>query len=292
MFGVIIVAYKNPARTADYINNQLSKLVNSYVVVVVNNASTIAECESLASLCNGVACEADDNVGRHDVYIVHSAENLGFARGNNLGVDFLAQNNPCEYLLFSNDDIILDTGTDLQPMINLLCKDKSIGAIGPNIVDLDGLPQSPHYHIISPYRQIGWILLSRFRKRKKEKDTSAQIRIALEGKCYWVSGAFFLMSNEDFASVNGFDSDTFLYTEEAILAERLKIIDKQMYFYPGIKIVHLEGGTTKENYNRADIRKIMVDSNCVYYRKYLKIPYPVVEFYRWLSFQRLDKANK
>lgn len=292
MFGVIIVAYKNPARTADYINNQLSKLVNSYVVVVVNNASTMAECESLASLCNGVACEADDNVGRHDVYIVHSAENLGFARGNNLGVDFLAQNNPCEYLLFSNDDIILDAETDLQPMINLLSKDRSIGAIGPNIVGLNGCPQSPHYRIISPYRHIGWILLSRFRNKKDEHKVPNPINPLKEGSCYWVSGAFFIMSNDDFVSVNGFDPDTFLYSEEAILAERLKIVGKHMYFYPKIRVTHLEGGTTKESYHRTDIRKILVNSNCIYYRKYLKIPYPVVEFYRWLSFQRLDKANK
>ena len=292
MLGVIIVAYKNPVRTADYINSQLSKLVNDYIVVVVNNASTIAECESLASLCNGVACETNDKVGQHNVYIVHSPENLGFARGNNLGVSFLAQNNPCEYLLFSNDDIILDTGTDLQPMINLLCKDKSIGAIGPNIVGLDGLPQSPHYHIISPYRQIGWILLSRFRNKKDEHEVPNPINPLKEGSCYWVSGAFFIMSNDDFVSVNGFDPDTFLYSEEAILAERLKIVGKHMYFYPKIRVTHLEGGTTKESYHRTDIRKILVNSNCIYYRKYLKIPYPVVEFYRWLSFQRLDKANK
>lgn len=290
MLGIIIVAYKNPERTADYLSNQLPKLTNQYVVVVVNNASTMAECESLASLCGGTACAPDDHVGMRNVYILHSEDNLGFAKGNNLGVEFLSKNHPCEYLLFSNNDIILDANTDLHPMIGLLDKDNSVGAIGPDIVGLDGVSQSPHHHVVSPYRQIGWMLFSRF--RKKGRGLQSRASTSEEGKCYWVSGAFFMMRYDVFSAVNGFDPDTFLYSEEAILAERLRQIGKQMYFYPHVKVVHLEGGTTKENYQRTDIRKILVSSNCVYYRKYLKTPPFVVSFYRWLSFWEINHYHK
>ena len=284
MLGIVIVAYKNPKRTANYITQQLSKLVNPYVVVVVNNASTIQECDTLAKLCDGIACEPDDMIGKHSVYIVHSKDNLGFANGNNLGVRFLSRNYPCDYILFSNDDIIIENGMDIQPMIDILEQDKSIGAIGPAIIGLDGRHQSPHRKIITPYRQIGWILFSRFRKGAKTISHGNTITPE-EGGCYWVSGAFFLMRFGHFSAVNGFDDETFLYSEEPILAERLKRLGKSMYFYPNLQVTHLEGGTTKSTFNNERIRRMIVESNSIYYKKYLRIPSIVVSLYKYLALK-------
>lgn len=282
MLGIIIVAYKNPQRTSDYINNQLTKLVNQYVVVVVNNSSTLLECEELANCCNGVACGPDDVVGKRHVYVVNSNENLGFAKGNNLGVRFLMRNNPCEYVLFSNDDILIGGGLDLQPMIDILECDKSIGAIGPDIIGIDGHHQSPHRRVITAYRQIGWMLFSKLRK-KRDTTLNKIDAVPEEGPCYWVSGAFFLMRYGHFSAVNGFDPDTFLYSEEPILAERLKLLGKSMYFYPGLQVTHLEGGSTKNTFNNRRLSRMLVDSNCIYFKKYLKTPMAIIWLYRLLS---------
>lgn len=286
MLGIIIVAYKNPGRTADYINNQLPHLMNQYTVVVVNNSSTMAECEKLAEQCEGIACEPDDIVGKHKIYIVHSADNLGFAKGNNLGFKFLSQNYPCKYILFSNDDIIIPDQTDLTPMLELLENDKNIGAIGPDIIGLDGHHQSPHRRVITAYRQIGWILFSRFRK-KRLTDSHANDITPHKGPCYWVSGAFFLIKSELFSSIDGFDSETFLYAEEPILAERLKRVGKSMYFYPEIKITHLEGGSTKISLTNQRQYQLIVESNCLYYKRYLNTPSLVVSLYKKLSLGKL-----
>lgn len=290
MLGIVIVAYKNPDRTADYINNQLPRLTNKYVVVVVNNASTKEDCESLAQKCQGIACGPDDMIGKHPVYIVHSEDNLGFAKGNNLGVRFLSRNYPCDHILFSNDDIIIQEGTDLQPMINLLERDKSIGAIGPDIVGLDGRHQSPHRKVITPYRQIGWMLFSKFRRRNnhKHEENYKPKPTPEEGICYWVSGAFFMMRFGHFSAVNGFDPDTFLYSEEPILAERLKRLGKSMYFYPKIQVTHLYGGSIKATYQSAFMRKLKVESNCIYYKKYLKVPKSVIGLYKWLELKHVN----
>lgn len=282
MLGVVIVAYKNPELTADYINNQLPHIVNDKVTVVVNNGSSFEECEKLAGLCGGVACMPDDICGRHNVYIVCSRENLGFAKGNNLGVRFLMRNVSCEHILFSNNDIIIEPYTDLQPMIDMIEVDKSIGAIGPDIVGLDGHHQSPHMRVVTPYRQLGWLLFPRLRKKKKtgeaDKDT-----VPPEGSCYWVSGSFFLIRFGHFSAVNGFDPDTFLYGEEPILAERLRRLGKRMYFYPGVRVIHLEGGTTSKNFKSSRLRNMIVESNCIYYKKYLRTPSIIVWLYRKLS---------
>ncbi|MDE7408074.1 MAG: glycosyltransferase family 2 protein, partial [Muribaculaceae bacterium] len=283
MLGVVIVAYKNPERTADYVKNQLSRLTDPYVVVVVNNASTFEECQRLAELCSGTACKPEDEIGPKKVYVVHSVENLGFAKGNNLGVKVLKRNNPCEYLLFSNDDIILKDPTDLRPMIDLLKDDSSIGAIGPDVVGLDGHHQSPHRRVITAYRQIGWSLLKTFRRKRLAAPSNGENPAPTEGPCYWVSGAFFLMSYADFEAVGGFDPDTFLYMEEAILAERLMTLGKHMYYYPGVQVDHLAGGTIKNTFQNKFIRQMVTESNAIYYRQYLKTPAIVVALYKFLE---------
>ena len=99
------------------------------------------------------------------------------------------------------------------------------------VLSRDGSIQLPHYKPISPYRQIGWNLLS-FLKKKKSTPTSISPLIPQEGFCYWVQGSFFIMRTSDFMEIDMFDPNTFLYGEEPILAEKLKRIHKRMYFYP------------------------------------------------------------
>jgi len=292
MLGIIVVAYKNPELTADYILNQLPKLVNPYVVVVVNNASTMEECRNLALTVRGVACEPIDTPKNmpdsisfnSKVFILHSAENLGFAKGNNLGAEFLNRVVPCEHILFSNNDIILQPETNLSPLINHLDNDSSVGAVGPAVVGLDGYHQSPHCRVVTAYRQIGWILFSRLRKKRKMvSESTTSLPTPPEGFCYWVSGCFMIMRAGVFEKVGGFDLDTFLYSEEPILAERLKAIGRKMYYCPVVSVTHMEGGTTKETLNKPHIKRLLVESNCIYYRKYLHTPRVVVALYKWLS---------
>ncbi|MBD5185656.1 MAG: hypothetical protein HDS92_03505 [Bacteroidales bacterium] len=90
------------------------------------------------------------------------------------------------------------------------------------------------------------------------------------------------MSEPDFTAVNGFDPDTFLYGEEPILAEKLKKLGKYMYFYPHLRVNHLAGAAIKNAFKSKVIRQIVAESNCVYYRKYLKSPAVVIALYKFL----------
>jgi GT2 family glycosyltransferase len=52
-----------------------------------------------------------------------------------------------------------------------------------------------------------------------------------ERPCYWVSGCFMIIKSIDYINAEYFDENTFLYGEEMILAERLKKINRSMYFF-------------------------------------------------------------
>lgn len=294
MLGVVIVAYRKPERTIAFVRDHLPRLSCPYKVVVVNNESDHDSCLSLARGCGGIVVDdRSDSYPQSDVFIVRSEENLGFAKGNNLGVRVLERIGvDIDRVLFTNDDIIIGEDTDISGMLRLLDSNESIGAIGPDIIGLDGSHQSPHRRLISAYRQIGWLLFSKLR-RKRQKGNSSGSGFSISppadsGFCYWLSGAFFLMRLDDIRRVGGFDGKTFLYSEEPILAERLKAIGKRMYFYPGVRVTHMEGGST-DAVPSAKIRKCLIDSNCIYYRDYLKTPSFIVWIYKYLSYRSIDR---
>ena len=283
MIGIVVVVYKNFAQTLKFITEEVVKLPQPYKLVVVNNASTEEDMHVLAEAYGAQSIEdsyvtVDCSV---DKYVICVRENLGYAKGNNLGADFIIRNFKCDYLLFSNDDIIFTMPDVCNKLITCLDKDLSVGAIGPRVVGLDGGDQSPHTNVITPYRQIAWKLLHFL--RRKTKGVARQSTKPSSGYCYWVSGAFFMMRTTDFISISGFDPNTFLYAEEVIIAERLKKIGKQMFFCAETEVLHLGGSTTDQTFSNKEMKKILVESNSLYYRRYLGCNKLIVWVYKFVN---------
>lgn len=269
MVGIVIVSYKNAEATASFIREQLVKVKLPWKAIIIDNSPEESVARVIAQKCDGVFlsnCDGTIQETERNVFVVSTQQNIGFARGNNMGVNILLNNFTINYLLFSNDDIIIDDSSVVEKMIKLLKQRPEVGVIGPRIVGRDYLDQSPHYRVITPLRQIGWALTRRFRNRRN--SISGLIAEPQSGYCYWVSGCFFMVRQPDFVSVKGFEPRTFLYSEEVILAERMKCINKREYFMAEVSVIHLGGSSTKKLQNKA-LRNYLKQSNCIYYRDYL-----------------------
>lgn len=267
--GIVVVSYHNPDMTARFINEELVKIHVPYTLVVVNNDSTPEDCRQLAERVGLCLADLEQPVSVADRYILCSRENLGYAKGNNLGVEFLRKVGSFTHYLFSNDDIELKSQDVLERLISSMELHPDVACVGPRVVGKDGRDQSPHHSYVSPLRQIGWKLFSFMRKRKKGGAVS--LDRPAEGYAYWVSGAFMLCKADAFSKVDGFDPATFLYFEEVILAERLKKIQGKVYFEPAATILHYEGNSTADTPSEAK-RKIEMDSRMHYYRHYKNEP--------------------
>lgn len=268
MIGIVIVSYKNQEGTVAFINEQLPKISVSWKAVVINNSPDENVGKTIAEKCGGVMLQDPDETIEEQsrVYVVSTLKNLGFARGNNLGADILTRNFAVDYLLFSNDDIIISDGQVIEKMLQQFSRHQDVAIVGPRIIGKDNCDQSPHYRIITPLRQIGWKLFRRFRQNRA--TTLPTIAPLQSGYCYWVSGCFFLVRQSDFSIIGGFDPQTFLYSEEVILAERMKRIGKHSYFTVDTCVVHVGGCSTKSLKNKI-LHGYMKQSNCIYYRDYL-----------------------
>ena len=275
MIGVIVINYHSEERTIAFVKNELSKISSDYAVVIVDNGSTD---ESRNRLLEAFKAFHDQCV-----FVAPSDENLGFAKGNNLGAAIaINQFNP-DLLLFANNDIVLSSCDVVDKMAARLSSFPGVGEIGPKVIGLDGELQSPEPFMTFWRRHISvyWSNLIIGKGKKSKNYLKEYARNACEGFHYRLSGSFFMVKVSAWEECGGMDPNTFLYAEEMILSERLKKIGQKVYYYPEVSVIHEHGATTLKFYQKTKIRAMVFESECYYYKKYIGTPswqFPIARF--------------
>jgi len=272
MLGIVLVNYKTIDRTVNYVSNELSKISIPWKLVIVNNCCTDESNQALAEGCGGcllIGAEAIEPKAK--VYILGHKDNLGYAKGNNLGAEFLTRYFDINYFLFTNNDLKLVDENVVEKLIEKAEQDYAIGAIGPKIVGLNGLDQSPGRYLSiwrkNILRRLCYPLLA---IKRDASFFNEIIQNATEGYYYRLMGSFILVRASAFQSAGGFDPNTFLYGEEQILSERLKKQNYKTYYYNAVSVIH-EHSKIISNYR--SLKSMMVldhKSNVYYYRRYMK----------------------
>lgn len=274
--GIIIVEYKSADETVSYIKEELLPQKISSKVVIVSNCANIQSLQKYSRFLKAdIISENKYNLNKDNhIFVIPSNQNLGFAKGNNIGADFLIQNFKCKYLLFTNNDIKIPSANTVADLITKLENDTSIGMIGPKIIGLNGKCQSPE-----PFRKIEdrfvWMYLStpfitnRQKVRKFKLDYSEN---ALEGYHYKIMGSFFIMPSKSFIEIEGMYPNTFLYSEESILSEKLKRIGQKVYYFPNVYVIHAHSKTISKHLKKYKKNIIQAQSERYYYMKYCGVP--------------------
>ena len=278
MIGIVIVNYKTHIETINFIKNELSKIRTPAKIVIVNNEARQDDADFYkGNICAELVTSDFSLINiESNIFLINSKNNLGFAKGNNLGAEFLLKYFDIKYLLFSNNDLKIISQNIIEQLIQKLEQISSASVIGPKIIDCSGNLISPRFDRVSPWRFIIHYLfypiyskhvLSKLGIKTKGK-TDFEMREMYEGFCYWVSGSFMLIKVTDFILVKGFDPNTFLYCEEKILSEKLLKINKKVYYYSEPRILSIGGLTTSKYLSNIKRDKILFDSEMYYYHFY------------------------
>ena len=258
MLGIVVISYHSDDLTVRFVQEELSKVSIPHRTVIVANGASPEEASRLQ----------DRLVGKADVL---ASENEGFARGNNTGANWLRERIPdLQALLFCNNDVVFESPNVSETLLEKLQSLPEAGAIGPEVVGLDGKRQGPEPYV-GLWKGAVWMYLSTpfLSKTKKRQvfglDYSEQ---AQEGFHYRLSGCCLMVDAASFFEVGLFDDHTFLYAEESILSERLSGIGKGMYFYPAAKVVHWHGTTVRKHIKARKQAALQMDSLCYFYRRY------------------------
>ncbi len=268
MLGIVIVIYKSHEQTEAYISRQLPKIAIKHRTVIVDLASDVAVSKALAEKIGAIWIEpGTENVPTAPLYVLHTPDNLGYARGNNLGVKFLLNIDAAtDKMLFSNDDIEFLSDNVVDVLAERLDAMPDVGCIGPMVIDLAGKLQGPGYR--KP--EIGYTI-----RRNFGEPLFGAARYALDierervsEKVYMVEGCFHLARTADFIAAGMFDDRTFLYWEERILSERLAKIGKAVYYEASVKILHYVGNTLKMHAPNLLLVNCELAGQRLYYRHY------------------------
>ena len=286
MIGTIIVGYQNEALTATYVRQELSKLKVDNLIVVVDNSPTMAGSRYLEAQLGACVVDASFSGFEPDyqVYVIATGENLGFAKANNLGVDFIRTYFPeIEYVLFTNNDIKIVDPQVVSTLISKYHAIDGIGMIGPNVLYTDGKRQTPMpktYLWRNMWETLCSPLLSLVKKASVDYCDTAQ-----EGFHYTLAECFFITRLKDYVACGMMDPHTFLYAEGCILSERMRQIGLGYYFVPEVTVIHECGATTRQHLSSSKFMMI-IESYAYYYKAYRG--YSAFSVWCYLSLARLQ----
>ena len=276
MFCYIIVDYNSADRSINYIKNIISKSNVALSFIIVENGECI---KTFINKYNFKRTNYMDNgfsiyhsaIENNPIFLIDPEENLGYAKGNNLGMRVAKEFVQSQYIIISNNDLKpLDEEISYTIFDMIFRGNEDVSVIGPQIIGKDGCAQSPGKKIRLVRRWIIPCLLYPL-DRLFPKDIANDVeQKAEEGIKYRVQGSYMVCRASDLIAVDGFDENTFLYGEEVILSERLAQIGKKVYYTDRVSFLHEHDQTIGSVFDLFKKLRLRFESECYYYQQYVK----------------------
>lgn len=196
-------------------------------IIVIDNNSSDDSCAMMKELFPNIK-------------LIENKENLGFPKGNNIGV---AQANG-EYICILNPDTVVAEDT-FTKILNTKNWQLNTGIIGCKLIDGTGsfLPESKR-GIPTPWvaftKIFGLYKISNvFGKYYAQHLTENQ-----SGKVDILVGAFMIMKRELYNEIGGFDENCFMYSDDIDLSYMALKKGKINYYLHETSIIHYKGEST------------------------------------------------
>ncbi|MBI2793269.1 MAG: glycosyltransferase [Ignavibacteria bacterium] len=217
----------------------------SIEIIVVDNASSDNSISELRELFP-------------DVVWVELPENIGFGRGNNVGLKHCKG----KYVLFLNPDTLIAHNT-VQTMVDYLEAHSDVGLAGCKVLNADGTFQlACRRGLPTPWASFCKLfglqalfpnspLFARYNLTYKSVDETYDVDALI--------GAFMMGRLEVVRSVNGFDPEFFMYGEDLDLCYRIQKRGLHVRYVHTTSIVHFKGESTR----RSSIDEVQIFYNAM-----------------------------
>ena len=285
--SAVILSYN----THDITRTTLEKLQESLLkspsvrseIIVVDNASQDHSWEML---------EKSVTHFRIPFHIVKNDTNVGFPKGNNIGVSHAKG----DFILFLNSDVHIES-VDWHELLEYMRSHSQMGGLTVR-VNLPNGEIDPASHRGFPTLWNSFCYYARLEALTKHIPVLAGIfggyhltsqSLDRTHEVDAISGAFFLTKRKAFEEVRGFDEDFFMYGEDIDLAYRMKEKGLSIVYYPEHVVTHLKyqsgikGGAQK---TKNVTKHYFYDAMRIFYRKHYEKKYP--SWVNWLVYRFID----
>ncbi len=259
---IVVLTWNNYDDTKACIESLKGITYPNCSIVVVDNHSTDGSAEKLKQTAG--------------IHLLQNDANLGFAAGNNVGIEFAMQGK-ADYILLLNNDTIVDAGF-LTALVNDASEHKSAGVLGSKI------------YYFNDRRKI-WSAgggISKLTKRTfqygENKIDHGQFDVTRE--VGFVSGCCMLIKREVVEKIGALDPDYFMYYEDVDFCLRARQAGFSVLFVPDSVIWHKVSAATNRafrDYYRMRNYFLFLKRN---YHQYLFVSY---FFGTLILFERLGR---
>jgi len=215
-------------------------------IIVVDNASSDDSCQMIKEKFSNVT-------------LIENKDNLGFPKGNNIGVAKAKG----EYICILNPDTVVaeDTFSKILDFVNRLRQAQSdkrqsqvelvetdFGIIGCKLIDGSGkfLPECKRgvptpwvaftkiFGLYKLFPKSSWF--NQYYAMHLDENQSGEVDILV--------GAFMMMKRDLYLEVGGFDENCFMYSDDIDLSYLLKKAGYSNYYFADTTVIHYKGEST------------------------------------------------
>lgn len=250
LFAFVILHYCAMQETLNCITSIEKYCKDKYIIVVVDNGSPNGTGEKLKEICaNKANCS-----------VILSEQNLGFARGNNVGFRYAKQVGARFICMMNSDTCLVDDSFTKQ--IKKDYKEFGYYVLGPNIIlnqpEIRVNPLGTHVFgkrevkrkIMSVVFQIILVklrmdkVLDFIRNRKRSNNKNNVYKRDEYYKNVKLHGCCLVLSPDYIKQYDGLNETTFLYLEEDMLFLEMQRASHLMLYSPNVYIYHAEDAST------------------------------------------------
>ena len=220
-------------------------------IIVIDNNSSDASCAMMQQRFPNVK-------------LIANKENLGFPKGNNIGV---AQAKG-EFLCILNPDTVVAEDT-FSKILNPKNWSSNTGIIGCKLIDGIGnfLPESKR-GIPTP-----WVAFTKIFGLYKFSNLfgnyyAQHLSENESGKVAILVGAFMVMQRELYNKIGGFDEYCFMYSDDIDLSYRVLQEGKSNYYFHETTVIHYKGESTVRD---GTYMKRFQEAMNFFYKKHFKV---------------------
>jgi len=200
-------------------------------IVVVDNNSSDGSVEKLRKL----------NFSQFELEILENNENLGFAEGNNVGMDWAIEHG-ADWVMILNNDTIVDRDLVVS-LMKVAKKEKKVGILSPKIYFSKGFEFHKKRYQKSELGGVIWYAGGEMdwnnvygRNRGVDEVDNGQYDEVSE--IDFATGACMMISTKALKVVGGLDRRYFMYLEDVDLSLRMKKKGWQVLFVPDARLWH------------------------------------------------------
>lgn len=201
-----------------------------------------------------------------EVILIENNENLGFPKGNNIGVGIAKG----EYICILNPDTLVEEET-FNKIISFAEKQENLGIIGVKLIDGAGkfLPESKR-GIPTPW--VAFTKISGLYKKFPHFECftryyASHLNENQTGKVSILVGAFMFMKRSVYIDLDGFDENCFMYSDDIDLSYKAIIAGLNNYYFANTTVIHYKGESTVKN---ALYMKRFQEAMMFFYQKHYK----------------------